>query len=476
MNQKPSRPSKKPASTLDRLKAVNWPFLIFLGSLGFMAMLYGMMAMKYKLPPYAQVDHAIKAFEALGNMEDETLASSVNHIAEDETPKPSFTTLDPAAGKELLLVTGGPNQDAVHCPKFGCLAWIIDRSGKVLHSWPLPLDTLFEDVKDKFDGKTELLNFYPVGVQLQDDGSIIAAFHGRNIFPYTVGIARISWDGKVLWKRIDGAHHWMHNLPGGRIAAPIQSQHPMKSFGDTMIDVRCKKVIYDEGVRIYAANGATEQTIMLKDALIRSDYPGLFYSLRDDCDPFHINSVDVVTPEIAPHITGAAVGDLLLSVREPSAIMLIDPKTETIKKIVSGRTAAQHSAHFLPDGTVVAFDNQGGSKKTGGSRIVRINLNDGSSRTIFPTAASKPVLPFFSTDGSNVAVSPDGKRLMLSVKDESRDIEIDVGTGKALWVNKRVMDIAPFMGKSDKPVAGYFKAYGTYFIPEAQAKLLPLKR
>jgi len=141
MNQKPSRPAKKPASMLDRLKAVNWPFLIFLGSLGFMTMLYGMMAMKYKLPPYAQVDHAIKAVEALSNMEDETLASSVNHIAENETPKPSFTTLDPAAGKELLLVTGGPNQDAVHCPKFGCLAWIIDRSGKVLHSWPLPLDT-----------------------------------------------------------------------------------------------------------------------------------------------------------------------------------------------------------------------------------------------------------------------------------------------------------------------------------------------
>mgnify|MGYP001021391951 FL=1 len=125
---------------------------------------------------------------------------------------------------------------------------------------------------------------------------------------------------------------------------------------------------------------------------------------------------------------------------------------------------------------MVAFDNQGGSKKTGGSRIVRIDLNDGSSRTIFPTAASKPVLPFFSTDGSNVAVSPDGKRLMLSVKDESRDIEIEVDTGKALWVNKRVMDIAPFMGKSDKPVAGYFKAYGTYFIPEAQVKMLPLKR
>lgn len=474
MNQKQSRPSKKPASVLDRLKAVNWPFLIFLGSLGFMAMLYGMMAMKYKLPPYAQVDHATKAFEALGNMEDETLASSVNHIAENETPKPSFTTLDPAAGKELLLVTGGPNQDAVHCPKFGCLAWIIDRSGKVLHSWPLPLDTLFNDAKDKFDGNTDLMNFYPIGIQLQPDGSIVAAFHGRNIYPYTVGIARISWDGKVLWKHIDGAHHWLHNLPDGRIAAPIQSQHPIKGFGETMIPIRCKKVIYDEGVRIYAANGTTEHTIMMGDILLRNGYPGLLYSLRDDCDPYHINSVDVVTPEIARHITGAQVGDLLLSIREPSAIMLVDPDTATVRKLISGRTAAQHSAHFLPDGTVVAFDNLGGSSKTGGSRIVRIDLNDSSVRTIFPTAASRPVLPFFSFDGSNVAVSPDGKRLMLSVKDESRDIEIEVDTGKALWVNKRVMDIDPFMKKTGKPVAAYFKAYGTYYIPDAQVKLLPL--
>ena len=55
-----------------------------------------------------------------------------------------------------------------------------------------------------------------------------------------------------------------------------------------------------------------------------------------------------------------------------------------MKYLVAGRTAAQHSPQFLPDGSVLVFDNMGGSRALGGSRVVRLDLVKGTARTIFP--------------------------------------------------------------------------------------------
>jgi hypothetical protein len=211
---------------------------------------------------------------------------------------------------------------------------------------------------------------------------------------------------------------------------------------------------------------------MITDMLIRNGYPGMIYSVRDDCDPIHLNSVDLVTPEIASHIPGASAGDLLVSLREQSAIMLFDPVSAKIKRIVAGRTAAQHSAKFLPDGTVLAFDNQGGSRSLGGSRIVRLNLVDGSAQTVFPTKASRSVLPFFSVDGGTVVPSPDGRRAMISSKKESRDIEIDLATGRPLWSMTHVFDVGQLIKARGEPVGGYFAAYGSYYLTTDQTLAL----
>lgn len=456
------------------LKSLDWSLVFFVGSLCFFAFGYGVAAVKYNLFPMHQLSRAVDAFQALNLMESESFAASVDHIDEKASVTAPYETLDPAAGKELLLVTGGPNQDAKNCPQFGCLAWIIDRSGKVLHSWPLPLDKLFSDMPGT-QGHKDIRNFYPVGLQLLNDGSLIVDFHGRNVFPYTIGIARISWNGEVMWKHIDGAHHWPRVAPDGTIIAPIQLRKGMKDFRGRAIPIRCNKVVFDEGVRYYAPDGTPGKTILMMDVLLKSNYPGLLYGLRDDCDPIHINSVDVATAEVAANIPGAAAGDLLVSLREPSAIALIDPVNEVVKHIVIGRTAAQHSATFLPDGTVVVLDNVGGMKSEGGTRIERINLVDGSAQTVVPTAASKSILPFFTSDAGHVTVSPDGKRLMIALKDQSRDIEVDLATGKPLWAHTRVMDIGPFMDNGGKPVAAFFKAYGTYYISDEQARALPLK-
>ena len=452
-----------------RKRAVDWSAVAFVASLCLMAFLYGFASNELDLPPKTQMKQAVSALKAVALIEDD-LPTGVNRIDPDAPSGQTVRPLDPAAGKELLLVTAWPHRETEHCPKYGCLASVVDRSGKVLRSWPLPLDALFDEVEG-FNGEVKRRNFYPIGIGLLRDGSLIATFHGRNIYPYAVGIARIDPTGKVLWKNIDGAHHWFRIGPDERIYAPVQIRKVVKHVGENAVEVRCPHALYNSGVRIYRPDGTVERTVIITEMLVQNGYPGLIYSVRDDCDPIHLNSVDLVTPEIASRIPGAAAGDLLVSLREPSAIVLFDPVKAKIKHIVIGRTAAQHSAKFLPDGTVLAFDNQGGSLSVGGSRIVRLNLVDENVQTVFPTQASRSVLPFFSIDGGTVVPSPDGKRAMISSKQQSRDIEVELATGRPLWSMTHVRAIKD----GSKPASAYFTAYGSYYLTDDQKRALHLQ-
>jgi hypothetical protein len=201
----------------------------------------------------------------------------------------------------------------------------------------------------------------------------------------------------------------------------------------------------------------------------KSNWPGLLYSVRDGCDPAHLNSVAAVNQAVADQLPGVEAGDLLVSVREPSVVAILDGKTGEIKRLVAGRTAAQHAPQFLPDGSVVVFDNQGNKRDQGGTRIVRLNMLNGEAETIFPRSQGGPAMPFSSDDGGHLSVSPDGTRLMIASKHQSLIFEVDVATGKPLWQMRHCMDMTPYLEKLDLEADAKnacFRTYGAYYLPD----------
>jgi len=472
MNDKEMVRAIPPKAAKKRKRSFDWSALAFVAALCLLSFLYGTTSNELNLPPNSQVRQAFYALKAF-RLIDNDLPTGVMRVDPDAEPRSSVRRLDPTAGDELLLVTGGPYRKTDLCPKYGCLAWVADRSGKVVRTWPLPLDALFQDAKG-YEGDQRLTNFYPNGVGLLSDGSLVATFHSRNTYPYAGGIARIGADGKVFWKSVGDGHHWLHVGPDDRIYAPVQIRRKLNHIAGNAVELHCADVVHDEGVRIYRPDGKIERTVLMADMLVRGGYPGLIYSVSNGCDPIHLNSIDVASPEVASRITGAKSGDVLVSLREKSAIVLFDPETAKVKRVIVGRTAAQHSAKFLPDGTVLAFDNQGGAKALGGSRIVRLNLVDGSVQTLFPTQESRALLPFFSETGGFVMPSPDGKRAMVSSEDQSRDFEFDLATGRPLWIMTHAIDVNPIMKKRGKPLAGLLNVRGTYYLTKDQAIALDL--
>jgi hypothetical protein len=135
--------------------------------------------------------------------------------------------------------------------------------------------------------------------------------------------------------------------------------------------------------------------------------------------------------------------------------------------VVSQRTAAQHGPRFLPDGTVLVFDNLGGDGELGGSRIVRLDLAKGSVETVFPRKAHEGLVPFFSQTAGHIDVSADGRRALLAPTHQGRIVEIDVASGEPLWAYENTHDIAKFVeanGLRTDRTRARFATYGAYYV------------
>ncbi|MBK6721056.1 MAG: hypothetical protein IPG62_14545 [Sphingomonadales bacterium] len=419
--------------------------IMFVASLCMMAFVYGVATMQYRLFPYGVIMDARSAYKALRSEEDDALFAGVIVLDPKAAAKPVVATLDPEAGTEYLLVTGGPFQFMQRCPKYGCMAWIIDRKGNVLHSWEVDTDQLFGDLP-KLSGRPFIRNMYPSGVALDRDGSLVMVFQARNAFPAQVGIAKVDRNGKLLWKRWDQNHHWPIVDRDGTIYAPyMYLAHNLEYFGHTPIESRCPSgQVKLEGIAIYDHDGKPKRRIDISKHLISSNYPGLLYSLRDGCDPIHLNWIEVVNASAAAKIPGVDAGDLLVSLRESGTIGIIDKDSGEFKRQYTGRTAGQHSPRFLPDGTLLVFDNKGGDRAQGGSRIVKLDLATGAVETVFPRPGETRQLPFFSDVAGHIDVSADGRRALITVK-SGRSFEIDIATGRPLWSYVSNFDIAPYL-------------------------------
>lgn len=446
--------------------------IMFVASLCMIAFVYGVATMNYRIFPYHVIMDARAAYKALRNEEDDTLFAGVIALDAKAAARPVVATLDPAAGTEHLLVTGGPFQFMQRCPKYGCMAWIIDRKGKVLHSWEVDTDQLFGDLP-KLSGRPLIRNMYPSGVALGRDGSLVMIFQARNTFPAQVGIAKVDRNGKLLWKHWDQNHHWPTLDRKGNVYAPYMrlSINP-KYFGTTPIEVRCPSGnVKLEGINIYAPDGRLKHRIDLARRLLADNYPGLYYSLRDGCDPVHLNSIDIATASVATAIPGVDAGDLLVSLRESNSIGIIDKDDGHFKKLMTGRTAAQHSPKFLSDGTALVFDNQGGTRAEGGTRIVRINFVTGTTETVYPRSAEAGQLPFYSMIAGHLEPSADGRRVLITGHEPGRGFEIDIATGRPLWSYVSNFDITPYLEKrkiSTKTSRATQRLWGLHYVSDEQ--------
>ncbi|WP_284163701.1 arylsulfotransferase family protein [Frigidibacter sp. SD6-1] len=422
--------------------------LLFVVGLCFLTFVWGVVATTKQVFPYRYVQHVLTGIDAWKKMEKTRLPQHVIGPAPDASGPSPVRALATSGSDDLILMTGGFFERQDICPSFGCMAAIMDRSGKVLHSWQADPAILFATEKfADFTGQPDPLNMNVQGVDIDGDGNLIVVFQGRNIFPYQVGIAKFGWDGGLLWQRMDNSHHWPTVGPDGRIYVPISRiARDETHVAGTSEPLDCKGgAVFEEGVQILAPDGTELHRFWMADAVLASDMQGLAYSVRTDCDPYHVNGITLLTPVAAQKLPGTQAGDLVVSLRSSSSLVVMDAETGEIKHVTVGPMVAQHSPHVLPDGSFAVFDNLGSHDTPGGSRVLRLDPVTGRSETIFPIAENAAGWGLNSNAQGQISFSDDGTRMLVASTLEGLVYEVEVATGRALWEYRSISDMRPYL-------------------------------
>ncbi len=184
------------------------------------------------------------------------------------------------------------------------MAWIIDRSGRVVHSWKAQPD-LWRDLKmvRRVTGISGAVS--PAGFHLFPDGSLLATFHGENTFPFAVGIAKFDRDANLLWSKELLAHHFFSLDNDGHIFVPTMEvvDSPVM-IGNTaaQIETYKSKIYLDQIVELDADGREIDRVSILK-ILCDSGRHGLLTQMNsgrlEHEDPTHLNDVRVLDAEDA---------------------------------------------------------------------------------------------------------------------------------------------------------------------------------
>jgi hypothetical protein len=417
----------------------------FIASLCLFSFGYGIATAHFRVFPFAILQNAYLAWCAVSADADDDSDRDVSDVR--GLTKPAVRRLSSKAGNELILVSGGEGYlEEFSSGGHGCLAWIMDRQGRPLHVWHYDPEVWAQIEKvEVIAGKPQLA--YPMGMWLYANGDLLVSFQGRNTFPYGMGLAKFDKDSKLLWKKEQLNHHWFTVAPDGRIFTP--AMHPVESpcqVGQTRFALSSSdgKILRDV-VQILDANGQLIDEIDVLEALIESELVGLLplqtaalagtdYGERFDIvanDPTHLNGVQIIDRKTAASHQWLQEGDLLLSMRNLNAVGIVDPYTKRFKWMSAGACIQQHSPRLYDDGVLV-LDNRGGPVSTGGSRLVRIDLESRLPQTLFPQNSS-PLPGGFYTSVAGQFELGDSDRALVAITMSQKIWEVNLRTGEVLW-------------------------------------------
>ena len=214
----------------------------------------------------------------------------------------------------------------------------------VVYSWSPDADSLLQDAsrESKIASYTrwDTRHFRAIHPYLLDNGDLIFKDHYGPLM-------RVNACGKSVWRQDtvmfshstepDGAGGlW---LPANPVKVP-DARLPDDSFYDSLAHV--------------SADGKIIDLLPLDKILAENGYNHLVFSVGEiDKDPVHLNDIEPVLAD-GPYWKK---GDLFLSLRRPSTIMLYRPSTNKIIWSKAGPWLTQHDVDLLDDHRISIFSN-----------------------------------------------------------------------------------------------------------------------
>ena len=267
------------------------------------------------------------------------------------------------------------------------------------------------------------------------NGDLLVSFgYARWHHPSYAGVGRIAQDGQLLWFTPEGySHHEAHVGAGDTVWVPGATfEEPVRRLpGLGTWECGGSNLLLDR-VNVLDGSGALVDSVSVLDAFLASRWaPALIHA--DPCDPFHLNSVSMVGEDVSG-LPDVQPGDLVLSLRNLDAFVVLDRQTGVVKRFARGTFVRQHSVKHLGGSKFVLFDNEGGYAQDENdgypySRVLVVDLATGEERVLFPR---DPAQQWFSRIRGRISLSPDRARVLASFTRSGRAAEVRIADGAVL--------------------------------------------
>lgn len=322
------------------------------------------------------------------------------------TPARGTTIHDPErAADGLTLYTSG------HAAK----AMLVAMDGRVVHEWSLPFSRVWDESAVVRAPKPDS-HIYMRKAHLFPNGDLLAVYVGAGDSPWGYGLVRLNRDSEVVWKYLEQTHHDVAVGPDGRVYALTHEIRQNES--EDYAHLTPPRI--DDFLVELSPEGKELRKISLLDAFARSPWGRMLDRLPPGSygDPLHTNAVDVIDAGTARAFPFAEPGQVLLSMREPGAIGILDLDAERFVWATNGPWVGQHDPDMLANGNILLFDNNGRFGPGGSSRVIEFDpatmeivwRYQGSEETPFESAlrAAQQRLP----NGNTLITESDGGRLL----------------------------------------------------------------
>lgn len=250
-------------------------------------------------------------------------------------------------------------------------AYLMKPDGEVVHRWHRPYSTVWTKDSGVVDPLPDA-NVYFRRMWPFRNGDLLTIYEGAGDTPYGYGMVKLDRDSNVIWSYFGRAHHDFDVAADGRIyALTHENRHKVIEGFEHLAATRL-----DDYLDVLSPDGTLEKRVSLLEAVAGSPFSHLVHTVpvHSVADPLHVNTVKVLTPDMAQALPGTEAGQVLMSLRNIGAVIVVDLERETAVWALRGPWYGQHDPDILPNGNMLVFDNVGNFMMPGGkSRILEVD-------------------------------------------------------------------------------------------------------
>lgn len=405
---------------MDHRRTDQWLGLLSIGSVALLAFLAGAGLMLAQAPPYESLRKLYLGGVALyWQLAARDEAYSPDLWKPARRPDRGVTRLDPARAQPgYTLYTSAHAQSAL----------LIALDGRVLHEWHLPYRQVWRAQTSAIRRPVADTHIYFRKATMLPNGDLLALYDGVGDTPHGYGLVRMDRHSRPIWSYLQHAHHDFDVAPDGRVYV-LTHEINAQPFAPRE---QLKAPRIDDYVVELDPEGRPLRKLALLDALAASPYlrfvDALPAYLDSNGDYLHTNNLDYVREADAGRFPFLKPGQLLLSMREPNALAVLDLDEQRITWGLRGSWVGQHDPDLLANGHILLFDNNGDFSHAGRSRVIEI---DPLSQAIVWRYAGTPEQPLDSRVRSEQERLANGNTL-ITESDGGRLLEV-TAEGETVW-------------------------------------------